>query len=509
MILETDRLVLRPWKPEDAEALYQYAKDPRVGPRAGWPVHSSVENSREIIETVFTAEGTFAVVLKETNRPIGCIGYMRNANLPTKADEVELGYWLGKPYWGQELIPEACRALIHYCFETLECSRIWAGYYNRNRNSCRVLQKCGFEFHHIEYDKYCELLNEYRTEYIVVLTKEHWNKVQSQECENIPAEDDWMVHFEGGFGTDFGWGSKKISIDKSFQYCDETCVVPYIYLCPEGVVIDYCAGIEIAVLDNFLEKWNFPERNEWDDFTQEEAELIQEEHPLMFHYNIDEIKINGMQLRRTHSCSDSYVPEDFQIAMFRHRDKELLPYLEKYHLDSKKIWKIERVSYAWAGMKQETIDSLELFINSDQKTFHGMHFKNPNEGDVFTFTHPVTDIEHQLKVLSFEAQVLDEKHFPDDEFEYPRHFYAMQYQLNPDIPMENVSITDIAQGDSPKYKGADNGVCGGAVGVTAITCRSKECRSACSAMHFEPAENVEWRISFRDKGAEDAVIKLI
>lgn len=49
MQLETKRLILRPWQEEDAEELYKYAKDPRVGPIAGWPVHSSVENSLEIM----------------------------------------------------------------------------------------------------------------------------------------------------------------------------------------------------------------------------------------------------------------------------------------------------------------------------------------------------------------------------------------------------------------------------------------------------------------------------
>ena len=123
MIFETDRLILRPWKVDDAEELYKYAKAPGVGPRAGWPVHTSVENSREVIEKVFSSEGTFAVILKETRLPIGCIGYMTNSNLPTKEDEVELGYWLGKPYWGQGLIPEACEELIKYCFNTLKCSK--------------------------------------------------------------------------------------------------------------------------------------------------------------------------------------------------------------------------------------------------------------------------------------------------------------------------------------------------------------------------------------------------
>lgn len=64
--LETDRLILRPWDEADAEYLYNYAKDDRVGPIAGWPVHTSVENSREIIKNVLSKEGTYAVVLKET-----------------------------------------------------------------------------------------------------------------------------------------------------------------------------------------------------------------------------------------------------------------------------------------------------------------------------------------------------------------------------------------------------------------------------------------------------------
>lgn len=64
MMLETERLLLRPWRESDAEDLYRYASDPKVGPIAGWPVHTSVENSREIIRDVFSAEETYAVCLK-------------------------------------------------------------------------------------------------------------------------------------------------------------------------------------------------------------------------------------------------------------------------------------------------------------------------------------------------------------------------------------------------------------------------------------------------------------
>ena len=61
MELFTERLILRPWNESDAEILYEYAKDDRVGPIAGWPVHTSVENSREIIKSVLSAPETYAV----------------------------------------------------------------------------------------------------------------------------------------------------------------------------------------------------------------------------------------------------------------------------------------------------------------------------------------------------------------------------------------------------------------------------------------------------------------
>ena len=71
----TDRIILRHWTESDAEALYKYASDPEVGPRAGWPPHKSLEESLEIIRTVFDNDTTWAIVLKDTGEAIGAIGY--------------------------------------------------------------------------------------------------------------------------------------------------------------------------------------------------------------------------------------------------------------------------------------------------------------------------------------------------------------------------------------------------------------------------------------------------
>ena len=99
MILQTERLLLRPWAESDAAELYKYAKDPAVGPVAGWPVHTSVANSQAIIREVLSAPETYAVVLRETGLPVGSVGIMRSGQgeSPMQADEAEIGYWIGVP----------------------------------------------------------------------------------------------------------------------------------------------------------------------------------------------------------------------------------------------------------------------------------------------------------------------------------------------------------------------------------------------------------------------------
>ena len=76
-MFETKRLILRPWQESDAESLYEYAKDPDVGPPAGWPPHTGVENSREIILNVLSAPETYAVCLKD-GKAIGSVGLKLN-----------------------------------------------------------------------------------------------------------------------------------------------------------------------------------------------------------------------------------------------------------------------------------------------------------------------------------------------------------------------------------------------------------------------------------------------
>ena len=175
MILETERLILRPWGEDDAEDLYTYASDPEIGPPAGWPPHTSVDHSREIIRTVFSAPDTFAVCLKDNGKPIGSIGFHRN-ELAEDDDEYELGYWIGKPFWGQGIIPEAAAELLRHAFEELNMTAVWCGYYEGNEKSRRVQEKLGFVYRYTSTDLYLPLLDETRVGHTSLLTKERWKQ---------------------------------------------------------------------------------------------------------------------------------------------------------------------------------------------------------------------------------------------------------------------------------------------------------------------------------------------
>ena len=190
--LTTPRLILRPWVESDAESLYRFARDPLVGPPAGWPPHTSVENSREIIRTVLAARETYAMVLRydttdslsgeiiSAGTPVGSVGIMFKGcgSYPHMANtEAEIGYWVALPLWGRGLVPEAVKALQARCFTDLKLDGLWCGYYEGNEKSRRVQEKCGFV-------PRCDMeipphpLNGATKEFFTYLSREAWEIMQ-------------------------------------------------------------------------------------------------------------------------------------------------------------------------------------------------------------------------------------------------------------------------------------------------------------------------------------------
>ena len=173
MILETPRLTLRPFLDRDAEDVYAYAKDHRVGPAAGWPPHTSVENSLEIIRTVFSAPNVFALVDKQSAAVIGSAGFVGRHRTELPGPDEELGYALSPQFWGRGLMSEAARELIRFGFEDLGLHTIWCNHYDGNERSRRVIEACGF-CHQFSQEEAVELMGERRMTHDYALSREEW-----------------------------------------------------------------------------------------------------------------------------------------------------------------------------------------------------------------------------------------------------------------------------------------------------------------------------------------------
>lgn len=243
MKITTERLILRPWEDADAEDLYEYAKDPAVGPSAGWPPHTSIGNSLEIIRSVLSEKETYAVCLKENNRAIGSIGLMigKQSNLGLRGDEGEIGYWIGREFWGRGLIPEAVNGMLRRGFEELGLKTVWCGYFDGNEKSKRVQEKCGFVYHHTNENVFWQLTDSVFTEHVTRLTSQEYF-LSRQGLRIVRISDSPALKEKAA-----EWFSSKWSVpyEAYLQSMEESfaAVVPEWYLCLDGDEIAAGLGV--------------------------------------------------------------------------------------------------------------------------------------------------------------------------------------------------------------------------------------------------------------------------
>lgn len=172
--LESRRLLLRPWQESDLNDFYEYASVAGVGEMAGWKHHTSIEESREILQLFIKSKFVFAIVDKKTGKVIGSISLHPSwANDDPKYKHLklkEIGYVLAKDYWGRGLMPEAVKAVIKYAFKELALDALTVGHFSTNHQSRRVIEKCGFKF--VKQDRYyAEQLGKYMDDMKYILLR--------------------------------------------------------------------------------------------------------------------------------------------------------------------------------------------------------------------------------------------------------------------------------------------------------------------------------------------------
>ncbi len=140
------------------------------------PPYQNVEESHDVIKNVLNGKEAYAICLKEDGKAIGAIELKLNGHtdMTEKDDECELGYWLGKPFWGQGLMPEAAREILRHAFEDIGMSKVWCRYYEGKAKSKRVQEKVGFKYQWTTEGVDVPLMHEKRTGHVNAITKEEW-----------------------------------------------------------------------------------------------------------------------------------------------------------------------------------------------------------------------------------------------------------------------------------------------------------------------------------------------
>ena len=160
--LTTDRLILRPWRTDDIDDLYEYASVDGVGQPAGWLPHKSRDESREILSLFIAEKSTFAI--EYGGKVTGSLGIDRYSEeeFPEFRGLLgrEIGYVLSRDCWGRGLMPEAVNAAVTYLFDKVELDFILCCHAFSNSRSRRVQEKCGFK--HYRTFKYTTSFGEVR-----------------------------------------------------------------------------------------------------------------------------------------------------------------------------------------------------------------------------------------------------------------------------------------------------------------------------------------------------------
>lgn len=299
----------------------------------------------------------------------------------------------------------------------------------------------------------------------------------------------YQVFYDGNFWGHHGkdHAGEEMKLNREFQWAGHYWLIPSIYLCGKGIVVDLCRRVALSDISAFMEKW-VPEGKDvsWERFSREEQMELERENPLILDF-FSELEVNGRTLQREHGCGICFNP---CLGKEMDDDSEIQNVLRHYQLDTAYGWVVSREAFSWEGRYKSQIHSMSIRLKEEPKELCGPHFKVRSPGDIFSFVHPVSGIKYTLIAKAFEQHTLPDSVWESKSKQLPVHFTAMDYTLEPKTA-EQISIYDCAVSDS-----AD-----GPISVfLAGRLPSEDVLTAYSSLHLEAVqEDIEWFIVFQDK----------
>lgn len=148
-MIESKRLIIRPFKKDDVDDFYEFASDDKIGLNAGWLPHESKKQTLRLIKKYSKRNEIMAICLKENNKVIGKIGLYDD--LPVmdyfSLSQKSLGFCISRQYWGNGYALEASRIFIDYVFKNDLVDLLWCCHFVDNHRSESVVKRLNFMFY--------------------------------------------------------------------------------------------------------------------------------------------------------------------------------------------------------------------------------------------------------------------------------------------------------------------------------------------------------------------------
>lgn len=344
--------------------------------------------------------------------------------------------------------------------------------------------------------------------------------VASNNADRAPAP--WKVYFRGGFEGRHGRSraGREIIVNRQLDWAGQTVLIPRVYSCAKGLVVDVCIKVSAEDVYEFTNKWLVAPQQDDAPFTQEQAMLMNAKNPLAVSFTPEAV-LNGKALDFT--CGSGLV---WNPCLPEENDVSAQNVLAHYGLDAACGWAIFRLSFLWATSCRPQIDTLCMTLRPNAVPLPGPIFGVLCRGESVSFVHPTTGTKHTLTVQQCLRQQMPQQQFGTNTLIFPQHYTTLDYTLSPDLPQNALSLIDRTKGDEPRQNPAQPAACptdaasdaaavgiiGGADGPTAIFLAENEqpnFHTACSAFHFEAEYEAAWQLLFHEKTRPELALELI
>lgn len=294
----------------------------------------------------------------------------------------------------------------------------------------------------------------------------------------------------------------QVVLGRSFEYGGYEWLVPAVYCCGQGLVLDICRKLPVEDVKAFYRKWAGADEEE---LTAEQRDLIEYESPWNFEVSF-KLRVNGRMVTGDRSCGGGW--QGFGEEAGSDMTGEAI---EAYGLDRNSAWYIHRVYYCWGAEGREELHSLSLLLKpEDEEIPCGCHFTTSAGCGPFNvpFRHPITGEEYRLFVRSCTGEVLQDAPLEHEmpgigKVTFPGNYCVMEYEVEGDTPLDGkIVVKDTSEDDPAKREDKESLDGPSAIGFiigadTGAASAAHSCKTARSSMHFEKRNQTDWYISLK------------